>query len=184
MKANKIVFYFIAVILLSSLCFGLKSCSETNRMTDVTVTTEYKVHGFSETPPAYKRSAHRYVFVNDNKYGDFTFEVSPRTYYDVSHGKDKVTFTMYFHELYTHADNQKTKNNLMKYVEDDFGISKYVAKNYALMEILSVIAFFASLIIGLSYSGYWIDRSETFETICSFTLVLCSIVAIILSFMV
>lgn len=184
MRVNKIVFYFITVILLSSLCFGLKSCSETNRITDVTVTTEYKVHGFSETPPAYKRSAHRYVFVNDDKYGDFTFEVSPRTYYDISHGKDKVTFTMNFYKLYTRADNQQTKNNLMKCVEDDFGISKYVAKNYAIMEVLSVIGFFMSLIIGLAYGGYWMDRSETFETICSFTLALCSIAAIILAFMI
>lgn len=184
MKANKIVFYFITIILLSSLCFGLKSCSETNRITDVTVTTEYKVHGFSETPPAYKRSAHRYVFVNDDKYGDFTFEVSPRTYYDVSHGKDKVTFTMYFHELYTHADNQKTKDNLIKYVEDDFGISQYIAKNYNTIEILSVISFFATLIISFSYIGYWIDKDETFETICSIILALFSIAAIILSFMV
>lgn len=184
MKANKVIFYFILVVLLGSLCNGLKSCSETNRLTEKTVTVEYTVHGYSETPPAYKRSAHRYVFVNDKKYGDFTFEVTPRTYYDISHGKDKVTFTSYFHELYNHADNQKTKNNLLKYVEDDFGISKSVAENYTTMEFISMISFLTSLIVSLIYLGYWMDRCQTFETICSITLGICSIVAIILSFMI
>ena len=143
MKSRIISWISLAIIICLS-CFSVKSCSECHEGNRIKKSITYNVTGYHHEPAGYKRSAHRYIFLHNDKYGDFTFEVSPKTFYDATQGQKTMTFTDTFNELMYRADNENTKQKLIEHKED-FGVTQLPCDSNIMMIIMVFYTMFPLL---------------------------------------
>lgn len=152
--------YIMCLIVCLLSCFFSYSCTELSKIQDKKITVTYNVVGHHFEPASQHISSKRYVFCHNDKYGDITFKVTPKTYAQVEAGLKKISFTSTFNELYICADNKATKNRLSDNIAD-FGIdSKFWAKNANSMTTLNGFIFMGLICIMIIYGSYSYDAEE------------------------
>lgn len=122
---SKIVSWIFLTIIICFASFSVKSCSDYRKGESNKKSITYSVTGYHHEPAGYKRSAHRYVFLHNDRYGDFTFEVSPKTFYDATQGQKTMTFNDSFNELMCKADNDNTREKLKSHKEDFGNVKEF-----------------------------------------------------------
>ena len=162
---SKIIFVFLILYSL----FGIKACSDIKDFRYNEIPVEFTVTGYHEHTRKHKSHYHEelYVFLHNDKLGDYTFNVTPKTYYDASHGQKKMTFINSYYDLKFKADNNSTIEKLKSNYEM-FGLKEHVVKWFNFLDNFCVLGmtlgFGALLIFYLSIFVY-IDDSTFNDSI-------------------
>ena len=118
----------------------------------------YEITGHYNEPPGYKTRAKRYLFLH-NEIGDFTIEVSPRTYVDAVNGQKEMSFKESYLERYNNADNEPTKERLKEHMLKEHKMQSITFNMFTIMfgPIIIIFGYFILLII---YSLMYINRDR------------------------
>lgn len=138
MRSNKNNYILLLVIVIICI-LNCKSCSNWSKAYKK-YDVEFKVTGH------YDNVGKLYLFCHNDTFGDYTFDVGVKTYYDVLNGDSIINYPVSYNYLISHADSdnikEKIKNNYQY-----FSISEYIAKSYTILESVSTVLFLINFIL-------------------------------------
>lgn len=158
MSKNKILSALILFVISLFSCYSVKSCTELSSLYKEHININYNVTGY------YTRSTSNYVFLHNDKYGNFTVNVSPKTYYDVEHGKNVLTFNDNFSDLLYNANDESTKEKIWKNCKD-FNVEDNFFTYYEKLVLITIIFGYFGLLILLAYSTFLLTEKYSFENV-------------------